>query len=50
MNELPKTPTKLSDFPPIQRKVFEYNLNSGPERITFKDICDKVGVNYETFK
>ncbi|MDA2919541.1 hypothetical protein MYX76_08635 [Desulfobacterota bacterium AH_259_B03_O07] len=50
VEKLSKQPTKLSDFPPILRKVVEYKLNSGPESITFKDICDKVGVNYETFR
>ncbi|MDA2920627.1 hypothetical protein MYX76_14235 [Desulfobacterota bacterium AH_259_B03_O07] len=50
MKELNKPPAKLEDFPPILRKVLEYKLNSGPERITFKDICDTIGVNYESFK
>jgi len=50
MNELSKPATKLEDFPPILRKVLEYKLNSGPERITFKEICDTIGVNYESFK
>jgi len=41
---------KLSDFPPILRKVLKYKLDNGLERITFKDICDTIKVNYESFK
>ena len=50
MKELNKPSPKLEDFPPIIRKVLEYKLNSGPERITYKEICDTIGVNYESFK
>lgn len=40
----------LNDFPPILRMVLEYKLNSGPERITFKGICNVLNIDYDTFK
>ncbi len=40
----------LSDFPPVLRKVLKYKLNNESESITFKEICLRLGVNYESFK
>jgi len=50
MKELNKPSPKLEDFPPILRKVLKYKLNSGPERITFKGICNTLNIDYDTFK
>jgi len=50
MEKLSKQPTKLSDFPPILRKVLKYKLDNGQEVITFKDICNKLNINFDSFK
>ncbi|MDA2918048.1 hypothetical protein MYX76_00895 [Desulfobacterota bacterium AH_259_B03_O07] len=41
---------KLSDFPPILRKVLKYKLDNGQEVITFKGICNKLNINFDSFK
>ncbi len=50
MQNLAKPNTKLEDFPPKLRKVIRYKLNSGPEFITYKDICEKLNIDYDTFR
>jgi len=50
MQEIANKAPKLIDFPPILRKVLKYKLDNGEEVITFKDICNKLNINFDSFK
>ncbi|MDA2918592.1 hypothetical protein MYX76_03690 [Desulfobacterota bacterium AH_259_B03_O07] len=50
MKEIAKKDINIRDFPPILRKVLKYKLDNGQEVITFKGICNKLNINFDSFK